>query len=205
MSRLEQTEKLIYSAASYTAATTRVAYDKSYDWIKRWWNEEDVNKPEIERMSRQPGLVEQFTTFFSSPTHVVDNLYIGSAFNAAAYNDLKELKVGMIINVTREISRYFPSDFVYKQYPIYDDNDEPITEHLDSAYDDIIKFQEDHPDDKILIHCYMGASRSASVVIHYLIKKKGMTFDDALTFLKQQRRTVNPTRKLADDIKNTTD
>ena len=45
----------------------------------------------------------------------------------------------------------------------------------------------------ILIHCFMGASRSASVVIYYLMKKYNYGLNEAVMFCKNKRELVNPT------------
>jgi protein-tyrosine phosphatase len=52
----------------------------------------------------------------------------------------------------------------------------------------------------------MGASRSASIVIYYLMKEMknangdDYTFDEAIKFLKEKRFTVNPTFRLTKDL-----
>jgi len=38
---------------------------------------------------------------------------------------------------------------------------------------------------KVLVHCFMGVSRSASVVIRYLIRYHGHTYDSAFAHLRQ--------------------
>ena len=43
----------------------------------------------------------------------------------------------------------------------------------------------------ILVHCLAGVSRSVSLVIAYLIKFKGMSFDDAFYMLKARRKIVS--------------
>lgn len=45
---------------------------------------------------------------------------------------------------------------------------------------------------KILIHCHMGISRSATVILSFLMAFHGMPLDTALTFLKSKRSIVNP-------------
>ena len=45
---------------------------------------------------------------------------------------------------------------------------------------------------KILIHCKLGISRSAAIVIAYLIKYYGFNFNSALKFIKKQRDRINP-------------
>ena len=44
----------------------------------------------------------------------------------------------------------------------------------------------------MLVHCAAGVSRSASVVVAYLMYKKGLSLDDALDFVKSKRECVDP-------------
>lgn len=52
----------------------------------------------------------------------------------------------------------------------------------------------------------MGASRSASIVIYYLMKTQKnpdgscFTFDNAFQYLREKRCTVNPTFRLTKDL-----
>lgn len=176
-------------------AIYRVAKDKTYDYLT---NSKETSTSE--RIGTAPSYWTQAITFFSCPTKVVDNIYIGSAYNAADYSTLKSIGIDIILNITTEISEYFPNDFTYKTYKIYDNNQEDISEYLENAY----KYIEENKDKKILIHCYMGASRSASIVIYYLTKKHNMTIDEAFKFLKEKRPTVNPSKKYAENLHDST-
>ena len=200
----------------------------------------------------------QCIMFFSPPTHIIDNIYLGSAFNAANYKLLKELDINVIINVTNEISNYYPKDFDYFCFPI-DDSDKPLdylnscnlfknllsdfgasaqdkslsdkedlissigktfkselkdTKNQDNKLSNIIRgylrenkmyeqtFQkiESNKNKKILVHCFMGASRSVSIIINYLIKKYKYTLSDAINFIKQKRPFINPNNKFIRDF-----
>lgn len=44
--------------------------------------------------------------------------------------------------------------------------------------------------ERVLVHCQAGRSRSASVIAAYLIKRCGITVDDAINFLKSRRYCV---------------
>lgn len=44
----------------------------------------------------------------------------------------------------------------------------------------------------VLVHCAQGVSRSASVVIAYLIRERGMTFSEALSHSQKVRPVVKP-------------
>ena len=45
---------------------------------------------------------------------------------------------------------------------------------------------------KILIHCHMGISRSATVIISYLMAFHGISLDNAIGFLRHKRPIINP-------------
>ena len=60
-------------------------------------------------------LVMLLVSFFEPPTHIIDNIYLGNAYNAAYYYGLKKNNIKMIINVTKEISKYYPEYFTYYQ------------------------------------------------------------------------------------------
>ncbi|KAI9444308.1 phosphatases II [Lactarius indigo] len=44
----------------------------------------------------------------------------------------------------------------------------------------------------VLVHCQQGVSRSAAIVIAYLIRKRGMSFDSAVAFVRQRRPCIKP-------------
>ncbi|KAH8822565.1 protein-tyrosine phosphatase-like protein [Flagelloscypha sp. PMI_526] len=60
---------------------------------------------------------------------------------------------------------------------------EPTCQFIDSA----VKNRRN-----ILVHCQQGVSRSAAVVIAYLISRYGMSFDAALAHCKGKRACVKP-------------
>ncbi|XP_034465537.1 dual specificity phosphatase DUPD1-like isoform X1 [Hippoglossus hippoglossus] len=44
-----------------------------------------------------------------------------------------------------------------------------------------------HPENKVLVHCVMGRSRSATLVLAYLMMKQSLTVVDAIEHVRQQR------------------
>lgn len=44
----------------------------------------------------------------------------------------------------------------------------------------------------VLVHCAMGVSRSASSVIMYIMKKFGISYDNALRYVQKRRVKVDP-------------
>ena len=47
-------------------------------------------------------------------------------------------------------------------------------------------------DNVVFVHCFAGVSRSSTIIIAYLMKIKGMTFEQALQFTKDKRRIISP-------------
>lgn len=151
------------------------------------------------RIYEQLSTMEQLSWFFTEPTLIINNIYIGSAHNAANKNLLDRLNIKYIINVTAEITNYFQNDIEYANYIIYDDNKQSISKYLEESYKKIKEFQEKN-NGYILIHCFMGASRSATILAYYLIKEKGMDVKEAYDFIKNKRNLVNPTNKFYKEL-----
>jgi len=62
--------------------------------------------------------------------------------------------------------------------------------HLEGACKDIDKALRGGKN--ILVHCQQGVSRSAAIVIAYLIKYHGMSYDSAHAFVKRKRPCIKP-------------
>ncbi|CAD8164279.1 unnamed protein product [Paramecium octaurelia] len=52
----------------------------------------------------------------------------------------------------------------------------------------------------VLVHCMAGVSRSAAIVIAYLIEKKKMTYYQALNFVKSKRPQINPNKGFTNQL-----
>lgn len=45
---------------------------------------------------------------------------------------------------------------------------------------------------KVLVHCQVGQSRSPSIIIAYLMKKNGISYDQAFSKVKEARAVIRP-------------
>lgn len=218
---------------NYLTASGKVFYDKTLDYISYYagYNDcIDINECKNEtddKIQNYDGILRiesyenelnsiriypestyynEYATFYGNPTFIIDNIYLGSAFNAASYETLKELNIKLIINTTAEISNYYPDEFQYIRYRLYDNNKHRIKKYLEEAFNDIKEYQNNNKNGNILIHCFMGASRSASLVIYYIMKTlkhkdgKPYSFDDAVQYIREKRIIVNPTFRLTKDL-----
>jgi len=136
-------------------------------------------------------VVDHLYNLYYEPTHICSSIYLGNSVNARSFSSLKELNVGLIVNVTEEIPNYYVKDFDYIQIPISDTKDANIYPYLDTVAYQIDNYIHTYPHKTVLVHCFMGASRSASIVIAYLIRFYRMTFTEALYFCKEKRHLIN--------------
>jgi predicted protein tyrosine phosphatase len=67
---------------------------------------------------------------------------------------------------------------------------EEIVRRFDSAAEQIHQWVES--DKRVLVHCFAGVSRSVTAVIWYLMRYRGMTWDEALAMIRASRAVANP-------------
>jgi len=118
-------------------------------------------------------------------------LYLGSHENATNRQQLKDLGISHIVNMAAEIENAYPDDFTYLSCRLDDLSSDSLTTHLEN----VLKFIDDAKETKtgkVLVHCAMGISRSSALVIAYLMKAQGMSFDEAKEFVKSQRSCIRP-------------
>jgi dual specificity MAP kinase phosphatase len=112
-------------------------------------------------------------------------LYLGGQEDAQNLQILKRLGVTHILNVTNEVSNHFEKKFTYMKLNLVD-GVEGIHHHFLSAFSFI------ESGDVVFVHCKQGMSRSATIVISYLMRKNGWDLEEALKFVQDKRPIVNP-------------
>ena len=119
---------------------------------------------------------------------IVDNLFLGDFRAADDIGILRKNNISNIINCAFNLPNKFPKEITYINLNLMDETKQPLIKSMEDAY----KFIKDNKDKKILVHCVYGKSRSASVIIFYLIKEKKMSFQEAKEFVRKIRSCVNP-------------
>jgi len=203
---------IIYNSCSYF----RILSIKGLDFIKKCITG-NHNTP-VERQIQLPikkSIYNHILNIFLYPTNIIDNIYLGNGYNASNYSVIRDYNIKYIVNVTKEIPNYYeynivsttntsciPSnlDIKYFTIPILDNDEGHISVHISNVLDFIEEAQSKN-DGNILIHCYMGSSRSASIVLAYLIYKYNFTLKNALKYIKKKRDIVNININFINDIK----
>lgn len=73
---------------------------------------------------------------------------------------------------------------------VYDDEKTDLLKHWDDTFKYITKAKKEGS--KVLVHCKMGVSRSASVVIAYAMKAYNWDFSQAWKHVKEKRNCIKP-------------
>ncbi|EHA98632.1 Dual specificity protein phosphatase 10 [Heterocephalus glaber] len=125
-------------------------------------------------------------------TPVLPFLFLGNQQDAQDLDTMQRLNIGYVINVTTHLPLYHCEKGLlsYKRLPATDSSKQNLRQYFEEAFEFI---EEAHQCGKgLLIHCQAGVSRSATIVIAYLMKHTWMTMTDAYKFVKGKRPIISP-------------
>ena len=122
---------------------------------------------------------------------IIPNLYISSYKSASNRSLLESENIKIILNLTaHKCENLYPSLIKYYSYCIADNSHFKLDANILEALK-IIKEAIDK-NNKVLVHCQMGISRAPTIVIAFLIKHKLMSFEDALSLVKNKSPSADP-------------
>jgi protein-tyrosine phosphatase len=78
----------------------------------------------------------------------------------------------------------------HKILPLQDTLEFPILHFFDEAVEWIDSKRKDGHN--VLVHCHAGVSRSATIVVAYLMRFKGWTAIEALSYVRLRRERAKP-------------
>ncbi|KAF7327254.1 Phosphatases II [Mycena kentingensis (nom. inval.)] len=128
-------------------------------------------------------------------------LYLGSMAAAYDHDLLREHHITHLVQVleTPWAPQQDPDDFEqasapnklhYHRIDIEDRTTAALGQHLSAACDYVENALADG--ENVLVHCQQGVSRSASIIIAFLIRQNHMSCDAAYAFVKERRRCIRP-------------
>jgi protein-tyrosine phosphatase len=129
------------------------------------------------------------------PNEIIPSfLYLGSEKQALDREIVENLKITHILNITKTAINKF-QDIKYCKIEVLDTIDENISRYFKKAYDFIEKILHSNQlgfKNTVLVHCALGVSRSATIVIMFIMKTYRMSLEDSLSFVKSQRQKIDP-------------
>jgi protein-tyrosine phosphatase len=105
-------------------------------------------------------------------------------------NALEVFRITHIVNLSLE-PNFFPERINYLRVCLGDAPEEPIARAFDSCLA-FIDLALDSPDHRVLVHCMAGVSRSATIVIAYLMHRMKLTLEEAHVLVKTRRKCIHP-------------
>lgn len=123
-----------------------------------------------------------------SVCEILPNLWLGSIIIAKNNEFFQDHDIDIVINCSTDIPFY--SNYTKNIRVKVNDNEEEseinkMTQYLNVMSDFICKNLQLHK--KILVHCYAGKQRSATIIAAYLMKYASMKLDDAIASIKSKR------------------
>lgn len=125
---------------------------------------------------------------------VVPGVYLCDLHTAQDASVVTSLGITHIISVLDFVPT-FPNEMKHIKklhVRLSDSFREKITPHFDDTTAFIRNALQEDPKNKVLVHCVMGISRSATVVCAYLIAEQGMKGSAAIDFVRGKRRIICP-------------
>ena len=130
---------------------------------------------------------------------VSENIYIGNLSSTINLEDLKTHNIKHIISAVSGVYPLYPDEINYTCLDLLDESFFDIFPVFDETNKIIDAINDD---EKILIHCICGVSRSVTIVCAYLIYKHGYTPEVALNMIKKHRSIANPNIGFIEQLNN---
>lgn len=126
---------------------------------------------------------------------ILPRLFISDDVIARNKSMLVKYKITHILNLTTNIPNKFEPDITYLKLVIFDFETQNISQYFSESYDFIENALKKDEQNRVLVHCNAGISRSASFVIAYLLQKRMFKrYKDAYNYVKKARPVIEPNR-----------
>ncbi|RPD63765.1 phosphatases II [Lentinus tigrinus ALCF2SS1-6] len=128
--------------------------------------------------------------FFPQASEIIPGLFVADLYTATSLAVLEQLAITHVVSVVRKPDFRYPRTVKHLCIPVEDRTDNDLLGYLDHA----VAWIRDAlaQDGRVLVHCVWGMSRSASVMLAYLIAARSMSLDEALRIVRARRQIVRP-------------
>lgn len=132
------------------------------------------------------------------PHEILKGLYLGSFVGAKNKHYLLHKNVTDILAILEDDhTAVYPNLFNYHLISLDDLPSSDLYSHFEKAHEIIEKAKGG-----TLVHCQMGVSRSATIVISYVMKKKKMCLWEAFGYVENIRSVIHPNAGFIKQLKN---
>lgn len=133
------------------------------------------------------------THHLNYPNEILDGfLFLGNMWHAQSLQVIRHLGITHIVNASLDTENMFATDGVaYQEVKIKDRPDADITAFFDATFAFIESAKRTHHG-RVLVHCTQGISRSATLVIMYLMRAHQWSLVTAVNYALACRGVVYP-------------
>ncbi|VDD74924.1 unnamed protein product [Mesocestoides corti] len=151
-----------------------------------------VRAQDPKRVCVRAGPTDSDCAYTARVSQILDFLYLGNARDSMNAKFMEEQGITHVINATCEHPNVFEKDgkIKYLRVAVHDTTLADLRPHFKPAIDFIDSAR--NSGGKVLVHCMAGVSRSATLVIAYLVTHSNLTVVEAYTLANHLRSVVGP-------------
>ena len=125
-------------------------------------------------------------------------LFIGTHEAACCKTGLDDNKIGSILSCVN-VDPQFDGEIKYLTIPMRDS----VKQSIEDDFGKATKFIDEglREGRNVLVHCFYGKSRSTSMVLAYLILFRRMTYEQALSMVKESRPLAQPNERFERELR----
>lgn len=127
---------------------------------------------------------------------ITNDLYLGSRPKFGQNQYLKELGITHVISCLDPEKRpkvaFLDEDFQTLFLPVRDGINEDIASSFPALFNFVFGELNAFPEARFLVHCEVGVSRSATLILAILMKRQSLTFFDAFQAVRSKRAKILP-------------
>ena len=150
-------------------------------------NENNVNN-DNNQSNEENGTNQKISKSLLYPmSQINENLYLGNINDAQNVQKLLKLGIKKVLSLMEETQLLnYPNEIEHKLINIKDFPRENIIQY----FGDCLLFIDGNQ--KVLVHCYAGSSRSATIVIAYIMWKNQLDYNEASKIVEKIRPIIFP-------------
>ncbi|KAM7538136.1 hypothetical protein Aperf_G00000072822 [Anoplocephala perfoliata] len=155
----------------------------------------DQQRMKVSKLKMAPGapiIFHQLSQEDSSMSQILDFLYIGNAKDSKNAKVLMDKRITHVINATYDLPNFFEEEgkLKYLRVEVEDSGTADLMPHFRPVIDFIDEAVRSGG--RVLVHCQEGVSRSASLVIAYIMAHSNLTLMHAIEVVSHARAIIFP-------------
>lgn len=137
--------------------------------------------------------------FYPEIDKIEDNIFLGNKDTALDDKLLSKFGINVIFVIGMGLKQKFPDKYKYYKYEVNDCLSENIKFHFKSFCEQMDS--ELKSGNIVYVHCSAGISRSATMIIAYVMYKNKITFEESFKYVESKRNIICPNSSFIKQLK----